>query len=259
MVSVTVSLAQLNLFFLVFLRTGAFLMSVPILNAPSVPALVRIALALAAGLLVFPSLGLSPNGVPPDVFSLAIAGAGELLLGVLMGFTWRMVFEGIQLAGQLAGYQMGLAVAEVIDPGSEDQVALLSQMTTLLAMVVFLAMNGHHGFVRLLAASYAHVPPFGFGADARLIEGLIRLTAESFVIGIQAGAPVIAALLLATIAFGLVARTVPQLNIFVVSMPLNIALGLLFFGLSLPYLLSFLGDLFGGAARQALQLLQAVP
>jgi flagellar biosynthetic protein FliR len=205
---------------------------------------------------MFPALGLSPPAVSPDVFSLAAAAAGEVLIGLLAGVAIRLVFEGVQLAGELAGYQMGLAIAEVIDPASEDQVAILAQFTSLLATLVFLLLNGHHLFIRTLVESFQLVPPFGFHAAAPVLERLVRLTAEAFVIGIKAGAPVIVALLLTTVAFGLVARTVPQMNIFVVSMPVNIAVGLLFFGLSLPHLAGYLGDLFGGVAHNAVSLLR---
>lgn len=256
MASLTVSLPQLHLFLLVFLRTGAFLMSIPMFNAPSVPMIFRIGLALAASLLMMPALGLSPPAVSPDVFTLAAAAAGEVLVGLLAGVAIRLVFEGVQLAGELAGYQMGLAIAEVIDPASEDQVALLAQFISLLATLVFLMINGHHLFIRTLVESFQLVPPFGFHAAAPVLERLVRLTAEAFVIGIKAGAPVIVALLLTTVAFGLVARTVPQMNIFVVSMPVNIAVGLLFFGLSLPHLTGYLGELFGGVARNSLALLR---
>ena len=256
MASLTVSLPQLHLFLLVFLRTGAFLMSIPMLNAPSVPMILRIGLALAASLLMTPALGLTPPAVSPDVFTLAAAATGEILIGLLAGVAIRLVFEGVQLAGELAGYQMGLAIAEVIDPASEDQVAILAQFTSLLATLVFLLLNGHHLFIRTLVESFQLVPPFGFHAAAPVLERLVRLTAEAFVIGIKAGAPVIVALLLTTVAFGLVARTVPQMNIFVVSMPVNIAVGLLFFGLSLPHLTGYFGELFGGVARHAAALLR---
>jgi flagellar biosynthetic protein FliR len=231
-------------------------MSIPMLNAPSVPMIFRIGLALAASLLMTPALGLTPPAVSPDVFTLAAAATGEILIGLLAGVAIRLVFEGVQLAGELAGYQMGLAIAEVIDPASEDQVAILAQFTSLLATLVFLLLNGHHLFIRTLVESFQLVPPFGFHAAAPVLERLVRLIAEAFVIGIKAGAPVIVALLLTTVAFGLVARTVPQMNIFVVSMPVNIAVGLLFFGLSLPHLTGYFGDLFGGVARNAVSLLQ---
>jgi flagellar biosynthesis protein FliR len=258
MVSLAVSMPQLQVFFLVFLRTGAFLMSIPMLNAPSVPVLFRLALTLAASLLIFPLLALGPPSEAADLFTLAVAAGGEVLIGVLAGLAIRLIFEGVQLAGELAGYQMGLAIAEVIDPASEDQVAILAQFTSLLAMVVFLVLNGHHWFIRTLVESYRVVPPFGFHVNGLILERLVRLTAEMFVIGLKAGAPVMVALLLGTVAFGLVARAVPQMNIFVVSMPLNIGLGLVFFGLSLPHLAGYMGQLFGGLARHAMALLGAL-
>ncbi|MFO7707967.1 MAG: flagellar biosynthetic protein FliR [Desulfobacterales bacterium] len=259
MVSLSVSLPQLQLFFLVFLRTGAFLMSLPVINAPSVPVLFRIGLGLSASLLLVPSL--PPFGLPylADGASLGVAAAGEVLLGLLAGMAVRLVFEGLQLAGQIAGYQMGMAIAEVIDPASEDQVALLSQFNTLLATLIFLAINGHHAFIRSLVESYAIVPPMGFQIQGPVMERLARLSAEVFVIGLKAGAPIIVALMLSTVSFGLVARTVPQMNIFIVSLPLNIGVGLLFIGLSLPHLAGYIGDLFGATARSALLLLRAVP
>jgi flagellar biosynthetic protein FliR len=258
MVSLAVSLSQLQLFFLVFLRVGAFLMSIPMLNAPSVPMLFRLALTLAASLLLFPLLALEQPAASADLFSLAVAAGGEVLMGVLAGLAIRLIFEGIQLAGELAGYQMGLAIAEVIDPASEDQVAILAQFTSLLATLVFLVLNGHHWFIRTLVESFRLVPPSGFHLNGPTLERLARLTAEMFVIGLRAGAPVIVALMLGTVAFGLVARAVPQMNIFVVSMPLNIGVGLAFFGMSLPHLAGYLGQLFGGVARHAMALLEAL-
>lgn len=259
MVSLAVSLPQLQLFFLVFLRTGAFLMSLPILNAPSVPVLFRIGLALSASILLVPVLPSFSLPYLSDGFSLGVAAAGEILLGLLAGMAVRLVFEGLQLAGQLAGYQMGLAIAEVIDPATEEQVALLSQFNTLMATLIFLAINGHHAFIRCLVESYEIVPPMGFHVHGPVMERLIRLSAELFIVGLKAGAPIIVALMLSTVSFGLVARTVPQMNIFIVSMPLNIGVGLLFIGLSLPHLAGYIGDLFGATARSALLLLRAVP
>ncbi len=258
MVSLAVSMPQLQMFFLVFIRTGSFLMCIPMLNGSSVPALFRLALTLAASLLLFPLLALPLPAAPAGLLPLAAAAAGEVLIGILAGLAIRLIFEGVQLAGEMAGYQMGLAIAEVLDPATEDQVAILSQFTSLLATVIFLVLNGHHWFIRTLVESYQMVPPAGFHASAAVLERLARMTAEMFIIGLKAGAPVIVALLLGTVAFGLVARAVPQMNIFVVSMPLNIGLGLVFFGLSLPHLAGYMGQLFGGVARHAVALLKAL-
>jgi flagellar biosynthetic protein FliR len=259
MISFAVALPQLQMFFLVFLRTGAFLMSLPMLGTTSVPLLFRIGFSLAASALIFPVLALPPLPASAGVIALGVAAAGEILLGVLAGFSIRVVFEGVQLAGQLAGYQMGLAIAEVVDPATEDQVAILSQFLNLMASVLFLVINGHHWFIRTLVQSYEIVPPLGFQVNAGVLERLVRLTAELFAVGLKAGAPVVVVLAVVTMAFGLVARTVPQMNIFIVSMPLNIGVGMIFLGVSLPHLASYTGDLFGGVARNALALLRAVP
>jgi flagellar biosynthetic protein FliR len=259
MLAFGVSLLQLQMFFLVFLRTGAFLMALPLVNSPSVPVFFRIGLTFAVSLLLFPVLNLGPLPFLADAFSLAVAAAGEILLGVLAGMSIRLVFEGVQLAGQLMGYQMGMAIAEVIDPATEDQVALLAQFISLMATLIFLIINGHHGFIRTLVQSYELVPPLGFHVNGPVLEAMVRLTAEMFVIGLKAGAPVIVALMLGTVAFGLVARATPQMNIFVVSMPLSIAVGLIFLGLSLPHIGAYIGDLLGGVPRHAVSLLTVVP
>lgn len=258
MIALSVSMPQLQMFFLVFLRTGAFLMAIPLLNSSSVPVIFRLALTLAASLLLFPLLGSPSTSASAGVLSLSIAATGEVLIGILAGLAIRLVFEGVQLAGELAGYQMGLAIAEVIDPASEDQVAILAQFTSLLATVIFLILNGHHWFIRTLVESCHMIPPGGFHVNGAVLERLARMTGEMFLIGLKAGAPVIVALLLGTVAFGLVARAVPQMNIFVVSMPLNIGVGLVFFGLSLPHLAGYLKHLFGSVAPHAIALLKAI-
>jgi flagellar biosynthesis protein FliR len=258
MLSFGVSLLQLQMFFLVFLRTGAFLMALPLVNSPSVPVFFRIGLTFVVSLLLFPVLNLGPLPFLADAFSLAVAAAGEILLGLLAGMSIRLVFEGVQLAGQLMGYQMGMAIAEVLDPATEDQVAMLAQFLSLMATLIFLIINGHHGFIRTLVQSYELVPPLGFHVNGPVLEGLVRLTAEMFIIGLKAGAPVVVALMLGTVAFGLVARAAPQMNIFVVSMPLSIAVGLIFLGMSLPHIGAYIGDLLGGVPRHAVSLLRAV-
>lgn len=256
MLTVSLSLAELQGLLLVFLRTGAFLFALPFWNNAGLPILFRIGFALAASLLL---AGRVVPGTLPfegDVLRLGVAAAGEVMIGLLAGVAIRVIFEAVHLAGELAGYQIGLAIAEVMDPTTEDQVALLGQLLGLVATLVFLAADGHHGIIRALAESFTILPPNGFQAGSATVERLMRLTAGVFENGLRAGAPVVVALALATVAFAVVARTVPQMNIFVVSLPLNIALGLVLLGLSLPHLVSWLGGLFAGAPRLMLQLLR---
>jgi len=258
MISLNISLPQLQMFFLVFLRIGAILMTIPVFESRSIPNMFKLALALATSLILFPMLNLNPLPVSTSIFGLAIGAAGEILLGFVIGFSVKIIFAGIQMAGQLGGYQMGLALANVMDPADSQQIPLLAQFNNLVALLIFLSLNAHYWFIRALTQSYRLVPPFNVHFDGALTEHLIQLAGNMFVVAIQVGAPIIAALLVTSVAFGLVARTVPQMNVFIVAMPLKIGIGLLFLGFSLPYFAAFLKKIFGGLGAHILIMLKAM-
>jgi flagellar biosynthetic protein FliR len=258
MISLDVSLPQLQLFFLVFLRVGAILMTIPVFDSQSIPHLFKLALAFVTSIILFPLLKLNPGPVLTNLFTFSIGIIGELLLGITIGFVVKLIFAGIQLAGQLAGYQMGLAIANVMDPATSDQIPLLAQFNNLVALLVFITINAHYWFIRALTESYRIVPPLNVHLGNSLMEQVIYLTGNMFIIAIQVGAPVISALLITSVAFGLIARTVPQMNVFIVAIPLKIAVGLLFFGFSLPYFSAFLKKIFSGLGQNIIQLLRAM-
>jgi flagellar biosynthetic protein FliR len=187
----------------------------------------------------------------------AIGAVSEVLLGISIGMVVNLIFVGMQMAGQISGYQMGLAIARVMDPSAGQQVPLLSQFFQLFAFLMFLTLNAHHWFLRALADSFELVRPFGFRLSGSLIEQLMDVAGNTFVIAIKVGAPVIAVLMLTSIAFGLIARTVPQMNVLFVAMPLKIMVGLIFIGFSLPYLSSFLRTVFSGLGHTIFLLMKA--
>jgi flagellar biosynthetic protein FliR len=258
MVSLNVSLPQLQLFFLVFLRVGAILMSIPIFDSRGIPFFFKIALAFATGIVLFPLLKLDAVPIASDFFTLGISVAGEIFLGLAIGFSVKLIFAGIQLAGQLAGYQMGLALANVMDPATSEQVPLLAQFNNLIGLLVFLSINAHYWFIRALTESFRLVPPLNVNFGSSLMEHLIQLSGDMFVIALQVGAPVIAAMLITSVAFGLVARTVPQMNVFIVAMPLKIGVGLLFIGFGLPYFSVFLKNIFNGLGQDIILILKTM-
>jgi flagellar biosynthetic protein FliR len=248
---------QLQAFFLIFLRVGAILMSMPIFTSKSIPVLFNFGLALAASIILYPLLDLNVFPAITSLGGLAIGAIGEILIGITIGMTVNLIFIGLQIAGQISGYQMGLAIAQVMDPAEGEQVPLLAQFYQLFAFLMFLALNAHHWFVMALAESFQLVPPLGFKISGTLIEQLLQVAGNMFVIAIKVGAPVIAALLLTSIAFGLIARTVPQMNVLFVAMPLKIIIGLLFIGFSLPYLSSFLKAVFNNLGNTIFLLMKA--
>ncbi len=246
------------MFFLVVVRIGAIVMTMPVFRSQSIPILFKLGLAFAVSMALFSILQLEPLPVYNHIFPFAIGVIGELMIGISIGLSIRLVFAGIQIAGQLAGYQMGLAIANVMDPSTSQQLPILSQFNQLFAMLLLLATNAHHIFLRALAESYRLVPPFGFHFSNSLMQQIVDLGGKMFVIAVQVGAPIIAALLLISVAFGLIARTVPQMNVFIVAMPLKIGVGLLFLGFSLPYLSTYLNSLFRGLSKNIFILLKAM-
>ena len=253
-----ISLPQLQIFFLIFLRVGAIMMFIPVFDSRNIPVLFKAGLAFSVSILLFPILKLDNIPFITSAIPFGIGVIGEIMLGIIIGLSVKLIFAGIQLAGQLSGFQMGLAIANVMDPVTSAQVSIIAQLNNLTAMLIFLTINAHHMFLRALAESFRLVPPFDVQFSNSLIEHLISLSGNMFIIAIKVGAPVIVALLLTSAAFGLIARTVPQMNVFLVAMPLKIVVGLLFLAFALPYLLLFFRQLFNESGRDILLLLRAM-
>jgi len=258
MINFNFSLTQVQMFLLAFLRVSAIIATVPPLNSRNIPVMFKAGLAFTISMILFPILNLEDIPFFIDTISFGIKVLSEIMLGIMIGLSVRLLFAGIQLAGQLAGYQMGFAIVNVMDTLSSNQVSIIAQFHTITSMLIFFCINAHHWILRALVESFQIVPPFSFQFTNSIMEQLMRLTSNMFVIAIKLGAPVIVALLLTTVALGLIARTVPQMNVFIVAFPLKIVVGLVFLALSLPYFLSFLKQIFNGMGNDIIQLLKAV-
>jgi flagellar biosynthetic protein FliR len=240
---------------LIFLRVAAIVFSAPVLDTQTIPVTFKAALAFAVSMLLMPMVdtGVSIGDLSLTAFVIGILS--EIVIGVTIGLSVKLLFTGIQLAGQMAGYQMGLAVANVMDPSSMAQIPILAQVYNLTAMLVFLAINAHHMFFSALVQSYSILPPMSVVLSSRLVEMMMQLGGNMFVVAVKVGAPLITVLLITTIALGLVARTVPQMHIFIVAMPLKIILGLVFMMIVAPFLTAYLIDLFSSYRINLVNLL----
>lgn len=258
MISFAYSMPQLQLLFFIFLRMGAIVLTAPVFDSPSIPVLFKAGLVFAVSLLLMPMLNLETISFQPGLLPFIIGALSEVIMGLMIGLSARILFAGVVMAGQLVGYQMGLAMANIMDPATSEQTPLLGQFNNLIAMLLFLTTDAHHLFVKALVASFQIVPPYGFHFSSAVADQLISFGGEMFVIAIKLGAPLIAVLLLMSVAFGLAARAVPQMNIFFVAGPLKIMVGLLFIVFSLPYMSAFMAALVGGLGQRVLRMLNAI-
>ncbi len=151
------------------------------------------------------------------------------------------------MMGQLVGFQTGFAITNILDPQSGTQVSILSNIAYLVAMVLFLILNGHHILLNAIRESFEIINVGSLSLDRRIFQEIINASGDMFVIAIKIGAPAIAALLFTKVVFGLITKLIPQMNIMIVAFPVQIVIGLIFFGVCLNVILRFmeryLGDL----------------
>lgn len=248
--------SQIEAFLLIFIRVGAILMTLPIFGSESLSRRIKIGLVFAVSLTLFPVVDLSGINFPLGTLTLIPAIVGEIIIGAILGLTARLIFAGVQLSGQLVGFQMGFAIARVIDPVTGIQASILSTFENIVAVLIFLSINAHHFFFKAISSSFQLIPPFGLSLSGNLMELILNLSENMFILAIKIGAPVIATLLFTNVAFGIIARTVPQVHIMIVAFPLQISIGLLFIGLSFPFFSFLLSKEFLGLEKSIMQILR---
>ena len=241
------SAEHVEAFILVFLRVSAIVVTIPVISDTSVPFQIKAALSILISLIIFPLvLPNIPQSANYQVLILMYRMAGEVMIGVIIGFAARLVFVGIQMAGDMIGFQMGLSVANVIDPMTSEQVSTIAELQYLIAMLVFLAVDAHHDFFSAIIQSYRVLNPLTFHFSGQLMQTIFEFSQEMFVVAVKLGAPLMAVMLFTNVGLGIIARTVPQMNIFIVGFPLQISIGLIFLGLTAPLLVKMTQGLFSG-------------
>jgi flagellar biosynthetic protein FliR len=238
---------HIEAFILVLLRVSAIVVTIPIISETAIPIQIKAALSLLISLIIFPLvLSKIPQPANYQVLILMYRMAGEVMIGVIIGYAARFIFAGIQMAGDMIGFQMGLSVANVIDPVTSEQVSTIADLQYLIAMLVFLSADAHHIFFSAIIQSYNVLNPLTFHFSGQLMRVIFDFSTEMFVIAVKLGAPLMAVMLFTNVGLGIIARTVPQMNIFIVGFPLQIAIGLIFLGLTAPLLVKMTQGLFVG-------------
>ncbi len=231
-----VTAAQLEQFTLVLIRVSAIVISMPVVGNQAIPARVKAGFALMIAVIVAPVVVVPDSMESVQTIPLMIRMAGELIIGFIIGISAQFLFAAVQLAGQLIGFQMGFAIVNVVDPLSSAQVSVIAQFLFFVALLLFLAVDAHHIFIYGIVESFRVVPIMTFQVSGALTEAIMNHAKTIFATGLTIGAPVMVLVLLSNVGLGLVARTVPQINIFIVGFPLKIGIGLIAIGITLPFM-----------------------
>lgn len=250
------SLSIIPAFLLVFARTLAFLMTVPLFSYRTIPNMFKIGFSFFLSIVILTSLD-SPV-VSPE-YSYILLLLKEVTVGLAIGLIAYIILSAVQTAGGFIDFQMGFAIANVVDPQTGAQSPIIGQFFYMIALLFLLSVNGHYLLIDGLMNSYQFIPLEGLlSFDGAFSDFIIRSFNTMFVIAFQMALPIVGCLFLVDVALGLIARTVPQVNVFVVGLPLKILVSFLVISLflSLYIMLSkFIFETMFETMRDLMQLL----
>ncbi|MBI9087727.1 MAG: flagellar biosynthetic protein FliR [Desulfobacterium sp.] len=224
---------EFKVFLLVLARVSIVLFMLPIFGSTMFPVMVKAGLAMVISMLMYSVVNLDPALLPLTPLGTGLLLISEAMIGLTLGLCVRLFFGSFQLAGQVIGFQMGFSMINVVDPQSGANVSIMEQLSYWVALLVFLVLNGHHIMLLALVDSFDLIQPGQFVFQRVMVDKVLFIGAQMWILSIKIGAPAIAALLCTSVAFGLTAKFSPQMNVMIVAFPLKIVVGLVLFGLSL--------------------------
>lgn len=246
----------MNSFLWPFFRIAGLVSIAPILGESSIPIRMKVGVAALCTLVAAPLLGPMPD-VPTGSFAGLLIAAQQVLIGIALGLCMRLVFTAVMMAGEFIGLQMGLAFASFFDPATGANTAVLSRLFNLIAMLIFLAVNGHLLMIDGLIRTFDLLPvgalldPYGWGA-------LLEWSSQIWVSGMLLALPLIIVLLTINLALGILNRTAQQLSVFAVGFPITLTTGLVVLTIVLPQTAGFLSRLFESGYQAMAQTARAL-
>ncbi len=213
-------------YLMVFFRIIGFLIIAPLFSSRNVLSMMKAALAMLISILVVPTMVDTPFlTIESSLLLFFIYALSEFAIGLSIGFIATLFFDAINLAGQLIDMQMGFGIVNVVDPQSGAQMPVMGTFKYFLTMFFYLSLNGHILLLDVLIKSYEIIPLGNFSVDITLMNFIIYVTTNLFVIALKIALPYVGALFAADFILGIIARTVPQMNVFMIGMPLKIGIG----------------------------------
>ncbi|VAW86973.1 Flagellar biosynthesis protein FliR [hydrothermal vent metagenome] len=243
-------------YFWPFIRIAAFITVVPVFGARVIPTRIRMMIAIALTIVIVPILppptAIDPLGVDGMLITMA-----QVMIGLAMGFAVKLIFSAIETGGHIMAQTMGLGFAQMNDPANGVTVPVVSQFYIIMATLLFLALNGHLVVIDVLAESFTMLPVSMQGISPDGIWMLIEWSSWIFTGAVLMSLPVVVALLLINVAFGVMMRAAPQLNVFAVGFPLTLTFGFIFMWASLEIFLPQFNNLFEHALMTVGNMLSA--
>ena len=249
--------SEILAFALVLLRISAFVVAWPIFGIENVPAPVKILFSLIVTVVLFPVIewkGIQAGFDSPVLIFLAVK---EVFIGLVFGFLAKMFFMAIQMAGELISISIGLSGAQLYNPAMGGQSSSVDTFIYSLASLFFLAINGHHLFITGLVDTFRILPLNPSSLSMLTFSAMGPFVQEIISIGIRLSAPVMIAILVVNLVMGILGKTVPQINVLVTSLTVNIMVGFVVLIVALPVMMAEMPDLLEISASRLFQIMRA--
>ncbi len=257
---ITLTSADINQWLISFFwplaRVLALLAAAPVLGNTAIPARVKIGLGMLVTLVIAPAIA-----APPKIELASLEGmlvlSQQIVIGLAMGFAMRIIFSAVEMAGEIAGLQMGLGFAAFFSPHSEGSTLVVGKFLGLLATLAFLSVNGHLLMLSVLTESFNAFP---ISAEPFSVTGWKTLAdwgSQIFLSGLKLALPVVASLMIVNLGLGILTRAAPQLNIFAVGFPITLMTGMVALMLSLPYFIPVIEQLISEGLQTMLDVADA--
>lgn len=227
--------ADFVLVLLIFLRIVSAMVASPVFSNKALPVIPKLFIAFVIAYIVFLSIDTSQVKFDISVWSLFFFGFKEIITGLIIGFMMNFVFYAISFAGHIIGFDMGLTIAEVFNPMEETNNNVVGEVIYVSALLIFFLINGHHYLIRGLAYSFSVVELGKFSVTASVYDLLVKYSASIFIIAVKVASPILVSYFLVSLAEAVTVRVMPQVQIFFVTQPLKIGLGLLLIFAAVPF------------------------
>ncbi|NLJ79157.1 MAG: flagellar type III secretion system protein FliR [Tissierellia bacterium] len=228
---IEIMLKNYEIFLLVLIRTSGIFFISPFFSSQNVPNTIKIGFSMMISLLLAVVLDTDANFTNTGFMLLVFK---ELMVGVIIGFIGYVFSATFYIMGQIIDMKIGFGMVNVMDPQHRIQVPIMGNFYYILAFLILLSINGHHSIINALVDSYEFIPIGEFIFNRDIMDVLVNLLSETFIIGFRLSIPVVAIIFLTDLLLGMLARAIPQMNVFMVGMPLKILIGFVIIGISIP-------------------------
>lgn len=248
---------EIELILIIFVRLTGFFVIDPVFARKNFPTIAKIVLAFVIALIIFPVIDINTE-IPFQLIPYVFIIIKEFFVGFIIGFCAFLMFSSIYVAGQIIDMKIGFGLVNILDPQINVQVPIIGNFQYILTLLIFLTTNGHHHMLSAVIKSYEMLPIGEAVITELFFNNVVKMFSNMFVIAFKISLPIIGAILLTDIALALISRTIPQMNIFIIGIPIKIVVGIFVLVFYIPMYLVILDVMFNGIYNDVFTFLKVM-